>query len=57
MRVCFISPGTSTKNSSPDASQATDMFNGYDRHALAYVVRGILDLTGLKVDPEGRLLS
>ena len=29
----------------------------YATHALAHVVRGILDLTGLKFDAEGRLLS
>jgi|SoiMethySBSTD1v2_1073268.scaffolds.fasta_scaffold481731_2 hypothetical protein len=34
-----------------------DPYDGYDVHALAHVIRAILDLAGIRFDPEGRLLS
>ena len=33
-----------------------DPQDGYDVHAVAHVVRGVLDLAGLSFDAEGRLL-
>jgi hypothetical protein len=40
----------------PDNVIAGDPTRDFDARALAHVVRGILDLSGLKFDAEGRLL-
>jgi len=34
-----------------------DPYDGYDVHAVAHVIRGVLDLAGLRFDQDGRLLS
>ena len=35
----------------------TDLNSSKDDRALAFLVRGLLDLTGLRFDAEGRLLT
>ena len=50
-------PGMATDPAYPDDIIADGPEGNMDNYATAMVMRGLLDLTGLQFDPEGRLLS